>query len=383
LSISRHDPTRAIRIGHQVCDEGSLKLNAYEAEPRHVGPADRGTVTMRILIADDDPIALEMLRHALTRAGYEVETASNGAQAMEIVARGACRLVISDWTMPEMDGLELCRRIRSTDAGGYVYVILLTARSSGDETVIGLSAGADDLIPKPFNPPELLLRVQIGERILSLETRDLTIFALAKLAESRDPETGAHLERVCNYSRALAQHLELAGNHKEEITNGYVRLIYQTSPLHDIGKVAIPDCVLLKPGRLSDREFEIMKSHTTLGAQTLDAALREHPEARFLRMARDIAATHHERFDGTGYPAGLKGTDIPLCGRIVAVADVYDALSTKRVYKNAFTHDLAKAMILEERGTHFDPNLVEAFFACEKQFLYIRDRFADQHLLAA
>jgi putative two-component system response regulator len=338
---------------------------------------------MRILIADDDPIALEMLRHALTRAGYEVETAVNGVEAMEIVARGTCRVVISDWTMPGMDGLELCRRIRGSDAGGYVYIILLTARKTVEETVEGLSAGADDLIPKPFNPPELLLRVQIGERILSLETRDLTIFALAKLAESRDPETGAHLERVCNYSRLLAQQLAQRGNHQSEITDGYVRLIYQTSPLHDIGKVAIPDCVLLKPGRLSDREFEIMKSHTTLGAQTLDAALREHPEARFLRMARDIAATHHERFDGTGYPAGLKGHDIPLCGRIVAIADVYDALTTKRVYKNAYAHDVANAMIIEERGTHFDPDLVEAFLACEQQFLDVRERYADQYLLAA
>ena len=338
---------------------------------------------MKVLIADDDPIALEMLRHALTSAGYEVETAEDGAQAMEIISRGACRLVISDWTMPRMDGLELCRRIRTTDSGGYVYLILLTARSGADETVQGLSAGADDLIPKPFNPPELLLRVQIGERILSLETRDLTIFALAKLAESRDPETGAHLERVCNYSRVLAQQLELAGKHAGEITTGYARLIYQTSPLHDIGKVAIPDCVLLKPGRLSDREFEIMKSHTTLGAQTLDAALREHPEAKFLRMARNIAATHHERFDGTGYPAGLKGTDIPLCGRIVAVADVYDALTTKRVYKNAFAHDVARAIILDESGTHFDPAVVDAFVTAESQFLDIRDRFADRNLLAA
>ena len=338
---------------------------------------------MKILIADDDPIALEMLRHAMSTAGYEVECAEDGAQAMEIVARGTCRLVISDWTMPKMDGLELCRRIRAADSAGYVYIILLTARSGADETVQGLSAGADDLIPKPFNPPELLLRVQIGERILSLETRDLTIFALAKLAESRDPETGAHLERVCNYSRVLAHHLAVAGKHGPDVNHGYVRLIYQTSPLHDIGKVAIPDCVLLKPGRLSDREFEIMKSHAALGAQTLDAALRQHPGAKFLQMARNIAASHHDRFDGTGYPAGLKGRDIPLCGRIVAVADVYDALTTKRVYKNAFTHDIARSMIVEESGSHFDPEIVEAFLACEPQFLEIRGRFADQLALAA
>lgn len=338
---------------------------------------------MRILIVDDDLMALEMLRHALARAGHEVVSASNGVEAMQVLDTGSCRLVISDWTMPEMDGVELCRRIRAADAGGYVYIILLTARNSQEDTVEGLSAGADDFMPKPFNPTELMLRVRIGERILSLETRDVTIFALAKLAESRDPETGAHLERVCNYSKTLAHYLSTVPKFKDQVNESYVRLIYQTSPLHDIGKVAIPDCVLLKPGRLSDREFEIMKSHSTMGAQTLDAALRQHPEAGFLKMARDIAASHHERFDGTGYPRLLKGTDIPLCGRIVSVADVYDALTTKRVYKNAFAHDVAKAMILDERGSHFDPDIVDAFIACEPQFIAIRDRFSDPQAIAA
>ena len=338
---------------------------------------------MRTLIVDDDPMALDLLRHALAHAGHEVETASNGVEALEVLRRGVCRLVISDWTMPQMDGVELCRRIRAADSAGYVYVILLTARNSSQDTVEGLSAGADDFMPKPFNPTELMLRIRIGERILSLETRDAMIFALAKLAESRDPETGAHLERVCGYSRLLALHLSTLPKFKEQINDGYVRLIYQTSPLHDIGKVAIPDCVLLKPGRLSDREFEIMKSHTTMGAHTLDAALREHPEAGFLKMARDIAATHHERWDGTGYPKKIKGTDIPLCGRIVAVADVYDALTTKRVYKGAFAHDVARSLILEERGSHFDPDAVDAFLACEQQFIEIRDRYAEPQAQAA
>src|SRR5438105_12490114 len=160
---------------------------------------------MRMLIVHDDPMALEMLRPALERAGHEVESAENGKQALDVVRRANIRLLISDWTMPEMDGVELCRKIRGADSGGYVYIILLTARNSSDDTVEGLSAGADDFMPKPFNPAELALRVRIGERVLSLETRDLAIFALAKLAESRDPETGAHLERAWNYSRLLAQ----------------------------------------------------------------------------------------------------------------------------------------------------------------------------------
>jgi putative two-component system response regulator len=337
---------------------------------------------MRILIVDDDAMALEMLRHALTRAGHTVDSATNGREALEVLQRGNCRLVISDWEMPEMSGVELCRAIRAGDSAGYIYVVLLSARVGDQDTLEGLRAGADDFMTKPFNPAELALRVGIGERILSLETRDLTIFAMAKLAESRDPETGAHLERVCSYSRVLAQHLACLPRFQQEVDAAYARLIYLTSPLHDIGKVAIPDSVLLKPGRLSDREFEMMKEHTLLGAKTLDAALSQHPEARFLRMARDIAASHHERWDGTGYPNKLKGAEIPLCGRIVALADVYDALTTKRVYKGAFTHDVARSIIVEGRGTHFDPDIVDAYLANESTFVDIRARFADVQALA-
>ena len=221
--------------------------------------------------------------------------------------------------------------------GGYVYVMLLTSHDAREQRVAGRRAGADDFISKPFDSQELLARIETAERILSLETRDVAIFAMAKLAESRDPETGAHLERVRAYSRVLATHLSGLDKYRTEVNAEYIRLIYLTSPLHDIGKVGIPDCVLLKPGRLSDREFEIMKTHAALGAQTLEAALRQFPGVKFLQMARDIAAAHHERFDGSGYPNRLVGDAIPLCGRIVALADVYDAMTSRRVYKDAFT----------------------------------------------
>ncbi len=220
-------------------------------------------------------------------------------------------------------------------------------------------------------------------RILSLETRDLTIFAMAKLAESRDPETGAHLERVQAFRRVLAEHLSGLEQYKAEVNSEYIRLIYLTSPLHDIGKVGIPDHVLLKPARLSDREFEIMKTHAMLGAKTLEAALQQFPGAKFLQMACDIAATHHERFDGSGYPKGLAGRAIPLCGRIVALADVYDALTSRRIYKDAFAHEVARSMIVGESGAHFDPDIVAAFIAHEQEFSSIRTHFAEYQTTAA
>jgi putative two-component system response regulator len=206
----------------------------------------------------------------------------------------------------------------------------------------------------------------------------MTIFALAKLAESRDNETGQHLERVRDYTLALAK--QLAGHPAlgEEITPTFLRLIYQTTPLHDIGKVAIPDHVLLKPGRLDDREFEIMKSHAQAGADTLALALAEYPQAEFLQMAYDIARAHHERWDGTGYPMGLAGSAIPLAARIFSIADVYDALVSKRVYKEAYTHDVARGIIVSEEGKQFDPDVIAAFRLCEQQFQAISLRGSDE-----
>ena len=335
---------------------------------------------MKVLIVDDDEIARDALHHLLTRAGYEVVTRTNGLEALEELQAGDCRLVVSDWMMPEMDGVELCRQIRKRDFPGYVYIILLTGRDRKQDIVDGLSGGADSFVTKPFEPAELLAHVRIGERILSLETRDVAIFAMAKLAESRDPETGEHLERMRIYSRIITEFLANDDEFDEPISEDFPKLIYLTSPLHDIGKVGIPDCVLLKPGRLSDREFEIMKSHTTIGAATLSAAVRQYPGVAYLRLAKDIALTHHERFDGSGYPRRLVGRDIPLCGRIVAIADVYDALTSKRVYKRAFTHDIARSIILEESGKHFDPNMVKAFAHCEEQFLDVLGAHAELEL---
>ncbi len=336
---------------------------------------------MRILIVDDNELALDAMTRALTQAGHQVEAARDGAEALDILRESSCRFVISDWEMPGMDGLELCRRVRQEEFPAYIYVILLAARDGTDNIVEGLSAGADEFMSKPFHPDELRARVRAGERILSLETRELAIFAMARLAESRDPETGGHLERIRGYSRILAQQLAQTPRFCRVVDSEYMRLIYLTSPLHDIGKVGIPDSVLLKPGRLSDREFEIMKTHATIGADTLEAAAYQYPGIAYLHMARDIALGHHERFDGSGYPNGLAGDAIPLCAKIVALADVYDALTSKRVYKPAFTTELARSMIVSEAGKHFDPLVVEAFSRGEEEFLATRDRFAEGQLV--
>ena len=332
---------------------------------------------MRVLVAENNADSSVMLRSCLERFGYQVTTTDNGVKALELVRSGEFQLVIAGWSMPKMTGVELCRQIRKRPLGSYTYVILLASPGGTDCVVEGLEAGADDIIAQPFQPEELHLRLRTGERLLSLESRDVTIFCLAKLAESRDPDTGSHLDRIREYCRVLCEQLLEHGVYTDEVDGDYARLVYLSSPLHDIGKVGIPDSVLLKPDILSTDEFDIMKQHCRLGWATLDAAIQAKPEAQYLRMARDIALSHHEKFDGTGYPLGLKGEDIPLCGRIVALADVYDALTSKRVYKPAFSHEKSRSIILEGSGKHFDPAIVDAFQKCDDQFVKIRQRFAD------
>ena len=332
---------------------------------------------MRVLVVDDDPVTSEILTDNLQQFGYQVTTAADGCEALEQVRTGKFRLVVSDWQMPRMSGLELCREIRRRSMSGYIYFILLTSNTGVENTVCGLDAGADDFLTKPFHPHELRMRLRTGERILSLESRDLMIFAMAKLTESRDIDTGAHLERMREYSRVLADELSRWPKYRDIIDGDYVQLVYLPSPLHDIGKVGIPDSVLLKPGRLTPEEFDVMKTHTTLGGATLQTVAQARPDARFLSMAHEIAMTHHERYDGKGYPNALKGEEIPLCGRVVALADVYDALTSKRVYKPAYSHDTARSIILEGNGTQFDPDVVQAFLNREQEFITIGQKFKD------
>ena len=320
---------------------------------------------MKALVVDDDPITLTLLRDSLKYLGYDVYTASNGLEALKILDQEQCRLVILDWVMPEMDGIAVCKAIREKAIGGYVYIVLLTSKSGTTNIVEGYAAGADDFMSKPFEPAELNSRLRTARRILSLESRDAIIFALSRLAESRDPENFPHVERARRFAQTLTRELASSGAFPNEIDGEFIRLIYLTSPLHDIGEIGIPDHILLKPGRLTEEEYDVIKKHTIQGAKTLEEALKDFPEARFLRMAYEIVLNHHERYDGKGYPAGLAGEDIPLSARIYALADAYDAMVSKRVYKESMSFEVARKIVEKESAKQFDPKIVEAFLRCE------------------
>ena len=337
----------------------------------------RKEAPMKILVADDELVSRKKLERLLITLGHDVLVAENGLLGQQLWKKERPRMVLTDWIMPEMDGPELCRHIRAEEGSQYTYIIMITSKEDTQDIVTGIDAGADDFITKPFVKEELLVRMRAGERMVEFETRNLVIFAMAKLAESRDLETGHHLERIRHYAKTIATHLAADQNASTELDGWFVENIFLTSPLHDIGKIGIPDHVLLKNDRLDDDEFEVIKQHTIIGYETLSEALKKEPRAEYLQMSAEIAYAHHERFDGMGYPQGLAGTDIPLSARIVALADVYDALITKRRYKKRYTHATARAIILQGKGSHFDPMVVDAFITCEPQFIKIAERFAD------
>jgi putative two-component system response regulator len=332
---------------------------------------------MKILVVDDDKFYRRILTEALLEKGHEIVTAENGVEATKQLFSNSVRMVITDWVMPEMDGPALCRWIRAQMFPGYTYIIMLTSRNGKSDVIEGLKSGADEFLMKPFDPVELETRIRVAERILSAEHHYMVIFALAKLAESRDPETGRHLDRIREYSRLLGNALALTSELSGGLSRADIESIYLTSPLHDIGKVGIPDAILLKPGSLEPAEFEIMKTHTIIGGTTLGQALAQYPGAQFLKTARDIAFWHHERYDGSGYPHGLAGDDIPVSARIVALADVYDALTSKRPYKKAFSHEEARSYILDQRGKQFDPAVVDCYRQADTIFSEISKRLSD------
>ena len=362
--------------------------------------------TSKILIVDDDP-AIRRLVNRLLRDRYEVQEADSGEQATEIATAWLPDLVLLDITMPGMNGYATCNAIKT---GSLLppQVIMVSGKTESDELTIAFEYGADDYLVKPIDPTELRSRVALHLRLREsramtsriqqevnsrhaqmkrvaaerakeiVAIQDVAVFTLAKVAESRDNETGQHISRMREYSQCMAYELANSGPYAHLIDEQFLADLYRSSPLHDIGKVGIADAILLKPGRLTKEEFEIMKTHTVIGANILDEAVQQLKGGGFLSMAARIARSHHEWWNGNGYPDGIHGIEIPLPARIVAVADVYDALTSERPYKEAWTPELAKETIDEAIGTQFDPEIVRVFDNCFDRILEIQAELSDQ-----
>ena len=354
-----------------------------------------------VLVVDDSPENLDLMGGLLSYF-HRVKVANSGARALKILESDVLPdLILLDVMMPDMSGWEVCKAIKSTERLADIAVIFLTAKTGPEDEKQGFDLGAVDYISKPINPATLLSRVKthlslkrmsdvLRDRNLLLKDeiekgvqeiraiQETTIHAMASLAETRDNETGNHIRRTQNYVKALAQTLKKHPRFSSYLTDEQIDMLYLSAPLHDIGKVGIPDHILLKPGRLDAAEFEIMKTHTTLGYQSiLSATERLSSGSSFLLCAMEIALSHQEKWDGSGYPQGLSGDNIPISARLMAVADVYDALISERYYKKAFSHEVAVGIILEGRGSHFDPDVVDAFKGIENEFLAIATKFAD------
>ena len=356
-----------------------------------------------ILVVEDDPAIVDLLRQILGEE-FRVLVASDGESALRLAqALTPPDLILLNVYMPGIDGMEVCRRLKGLPVTAGIPVIFVTAMGEAEYETRGFEVGAVDYITKPVNPPVVLARVRthlelkeardwLEDQNAALDlkvrkatselvlTQKVTIQSLASLAETRDNETGGHIRRTQKYLRVLAEHLAALPSYAPQLPPQMVDLLHRSAPLHDIGKVGVRDAVLLKHGKLSPDEFDLMKKHTTYGAQAIsraEALFQGQVQSSFLGLAREIAISHHEKWDGSGYPRGLSGPEIPLSGRLMAVADVYDALISRRVYKPPLTHSQAVEIIMQGRGSQFDPELVDAFVAQRDNFRLIALQFAD------
>jgi len=348
-----------------------------------------------ILVADDEDRGLQLMEALLLPLGYEVIVAKGGEEALQKAQAVAPDLILLDIMMPKLDGFEVCRRLKEDEDTKIVPIVMVTALKGVQDRVKALEAGADDFLSKPVDKTELRARVQSLLKVkayndhmrnyhkeleaeVAKRTEQLrrafekikaasldSIYRLSQAAEYKDEETGAHIQRVSYYSAAVARRMGL-----NERT---VEAILYAAPMHDVGKIGVPDNILLKPGKLDPDEWEIMKEHTTIGGRIL-----QRSDSGFIKLAEVIALTHHERWDGSGYPRGLKGSQIPLAGRITAIADVFDALTSKRPYREPFELDRAHEIIEEGQGGHFDPEVAGAFFTVEDEIVSIKEKYRDQ-----
>jgi len=360
-------------------------------------PAKRPTV----LVVDDTSDNLSLMA-GLLRDLYRVQVSNSGEKALKLLQTGALPdLILLDIMMPGLSGYEVCEAIKADPTMRDIPIIFLTAMTATQDEKKGLDMGAVDFITKPVNPPIVLSRVATQLKVkaaadflrdqnayLEAEVRrrteelaaiqDVTIMAMASLAETRDNDTGNHIRRTQHYVKLLATHLRNHHRFRHFLSDKIIDSLFKSAPLHDIGKVGIPDRILLKPGRFTPEEFEIMKSHTRLGRDAIQHAEDQLGlKVEFLQLAKEIAYSHQEKWDGTGYPEGIGGDGIPISARLMAVADVYDALISRRVYKDGMPHEKAVEIIMEGRGTHFDPDIADAFFVLSEDFRAIAAQYAD------
>jgi putative two-component system response regulator len=356
------------------------------------GKAHKGT----IMVIDDQPSNLKLMEAILSQKGYKVQSFPRGRLALSAAAASPPDLILLDITMPEMDGFEVCAKLRAQPELASIPVIFLSALDRTEDKLAAFRSGGMDYVTKPFEPEEMEARIATQLKLRNLQAtverqnRNLTvlvehqvqeiaaaqmatIFALARLADSRDNETGKHLERVQTLCALLASELRERPAYREIVSDEYVKNLCHASPLHDIGKVAIPDSILLKPGKLTPEEYSVVKTHTTRGAETLELVLDQYPNNGFIGMGIEVARSHHETWAGTGYPDGLRGNAIPLSARILAIADSYDAMRSRRSYKNAYSHKETCAVIVEESGRQFDPDLVDVFVKIQDSFSQVDD----------
>ncbi|CAM3889126.1 HD-GYP domain-containing protein [Arcobacter cloacae] len=355
-----------------------------------------------ILVIDDTPDNLFLVTNLLKDL-YTIKVANNGEKALKFLDETPVTpdLILLDIMMPVLNGYDVLKKIKENQKLQNIPVVFLTAKSSVEDEKLGFDLGANDYITKPISPPILLSRVKTQlenkaisdflrdkneflEKEIEKRTKDIiaiqnvTIFAMASLAETRDNETGNHIKRTSNYVKILAKKLQNHPKFRAYLTDEMIDTLYKSAPLHDIGKIGIPDHILLKPAKLTPEEFEIMKTHTTLGKEAIEHAEKELGyEVDFLKTAKEIAYSHQEKYDGSGYPLGLKGDEIPISARLMCIADVYDALRSKRIYKDSFDLQTTLKIMKEGKGTHFDPDMVDAFLEIHNEFEVIASNYID------
>jgi len=345
----------------------------------------------KLILLVDDNIANLKIGSNLLEEKYTVATAPSGAKMFNLLKHNTPAIILLDIDMPEMNGYEAIKLLKTTPETKNIPVIFLTAKSESEDELEGLSLGAIDYITKPFNPALLLKRIEVhllveGQRKelqyfnenlqkmveekteSVLEMQNALLKTMAELVECRDDITGGHIERTQRGIKILLEEIKDNGVYREETKGWDVKLLLQSSQLHDVGKISISDNILKKPGKLTDEEFNEMKKHAGFGEEIIKKIETLTKESDFLNYAKIFAASHHEKWDGSGYPRGLKGNSIPLLGRIMAIADVYDALTSVRPYKKAFSHEEAVRIIIEGGGIQFDPALVEVFISAAEQF---------------